>query len=116
MDEQTQAVEVRRRRSSAEVEQLVAEYERSGLGRVEFCRQHQLSLSTLARYRNRRRQTNAVAESRWLAVEVAGGGAPSGSGGSSGLAVALARGRRVEIGRGFDAATLIRLLGVLERG
>ena len=36
-------------------------------------------------------------------------------GGSSGLAVALPSGRRIEIGRGFDAHTLALLLGVLER-
>jgi hypothetical protein len=29
--------------------------------------------------------------------------------------VALASGRRIEIGRGFDAETLERLLGLLER-
>ena len=34
---------------------------------------------------------------------------------SSGLAVALPNGRRIEIGRGFDAPTLAQLLGVLER-
>jgi hypothetical protein len=36
-------------------------------------------------------------------------------GASSGLAVALPSGRRIEIGRGFDAHTLAQLLGVLER-
>jgi hypothetical protein len=115
VDQQAQAVEIRRRRSSAEVEQLVAEYEGSGLGRVEFCRQHQLSLSTLARYRKRGVQRSAAGEGGWLPVEVAGGGGKLASGASSGLAVALAGGRRLEIGRGFDPPTLIRLLSVLER-
>jgi hypothetical protein len=36
-------------------------------------------------------------------------------GASSGLAVALPSGRRIEIGRGFDAHTLVLLLSVLER-
>jgi hypothetical protein len=31
-----------------------------------------------------------------------------------GLAVALTGGRRIEVGRGFDAPTLVQLLGVLE--
>jgi hypothetical protein len=113
MNEQAQVVEVRRRRSSAEVEQLVAEYEGSGLGRVEFCQAHQLSLATLARYRKRRVQASPARESRWVAVEVAGSGA--GGGASSGLTVVLARGRRVEIGRSFDAQTLMRVLSVLEQ-
>ena len=115
MDGQAQAVEVRRRRSSAEVEQLVAEYEGSGLGRVEFCRAHQLSLSTLARYRNRRVQTSTAREGRWVAVEVAGSGGGVEGGASGGLTVVLARGRCVEIGRSFDARTLMRVLSVLEQ-
>ena len=41
---------IRRRRSRQEVEQLVAEYESSGLSRNEFCRERGLSLSTLSRY------------------------------------------------------------------
>jgi len=32
------------------------------------------------------------------------------------LAVVLAAGRRIEVGRGFDADTLKRLLAVVERG
>ncbi len=113
MDEQAQVVEVRRRRTRAEAEQVAGEYEASGLSRVEFCRQHGLSLATLARYRKRQAQGEAVAGRRWLAVEVAGGKAtPLGS---SGLAVALAGGRRIEVGCGFDAETLAQLLSVLER-
>jgi len=40
MDDQAQVVEVRRRRTRAEAEQLAGEYEGSGLSRVEFCRKH----------------------------------------------------------------------------
>jgi hypothetical protein len=47
VEEQAQGVEVRRRRSRAEAEQLVAEYEASGLSQVEFCRKQGLSLTTL---------------------------------------------------------------------
>jgi hypothetical protein len=115
VDEQWQGGQVRRRRSRAETEQLVAEYEVSGLSRVEFCRKQGLSLATLARYRKRREQGRAVAADGWLAVEVRGVASARAVGGSSGLGVALARGRRIEIGRGFDAPTLAQLLGVLER-
>ncbi len=90
MDEQAAAsVEVRRRRSRAEVEQLVADYESSGLGRAEFCRKHCLSLSTLARYRRRQAQNGVVPEGRWLAVEVSDRDAALETGTSSGLALAL---------------------------
>jgi len=114
VDEEAQVGDVRRRRGRAEIEQLVSEYEGSGLGRVEFCRKRGLSLSTLARYRKGRVQTEAAAEGRWLAVEVSGGGVAPGVAASSGLAVALTSGRRIEVGRDFDAATLMQLLRVLE--
>jgi hypothetical protein len=113
MDDQAQVVEVRRRRTRAEAEQMAGEYEASGLSRVEFCRKHGLSLATLARYRKRQAQGEAAAERRWLAVEVAGAKAPRL--GSSELVVALPGGRRIEVGCGFDADTLAQLLSVLER-
>jgi len=91
----------------------VAEYEGSGLSRVEFCRKQGLSLATLARYRKRQAQGGAACGSRWVAVDVSGAGPRSQA--SSGLAVSLAGGRRIEVGCGFDAATLAQLLGLLER-
>jgi hypothetical protein len=117
MDEQTQLVDIRRRRSRTEAEQLVAAYEGSGQSRVEFCRQQGLSLSTLVRYRKRQREAQGAPANgnHWLAVEVAGASAAAGIGVSSGLTVSLARGRRIEVGRGFDAHTLAQLLGALER-
>ena len=116
MDEEAQAqvVEVRHRRSRAEAEQLVAEYEASGLSRVEFCRRQGLSLATLARYRKRQTQVKAVSGHSWLAVEVAANPTPE-SRGNSGLAVALPGGRRIEVRCGFDCLTLVQLLSVLER-
>ena len=115
MDEQIPVVEVRRRRSRAEAGQLVAEYEASGLNRVEFCRKQGLSLATLARYRKRQAQDGSAFGNRWLPVEVSAGRPALGGPASSGLAVALPGGRRIEVGRGFDAPTLVQLLGVLKR-
>lgn len=117
MDEKEQAAEKRRRRTRAEVEQLAAEFEASGLSQAEFCRNHELPLSTLSRYRNRRvRQGETAGVTRWVAVEVAGPDQRKSSTGGSGLAVEWARGWRIEIGRGFDPVTLAQLLRVLERG
>jgi hypothetical protein len=115
VDEQAQVVEVRRRRSRAEAGQLVAEYEASGLSRVEFCRTRGLSLATLVRYRRRPAQVSPAPGNRWVAVEVSAGRPPLDSPALSGLAVALPDGLRIEIGRGFDAPTLAHLLAVLER-
>jgi hypothetical protein len=113
-----QAGRPRRRRSRAEAAQLVVEYEGGGMSREEFCHKHELALSTLARYqryqRHQRRQAQGQDESagpdRWLAVELSGTHAAD----ASGLAVLLAGGRRIEVGRGFDARTLEQLVSLLE--
>jgi transposase-like protein len=115
MDEQAPIVEVRRRRSRAEAEQLACEYEASGLSQVEFCRQHGVSLATLARYRKWQAQGKAAPGNRWVAVEVASASSMRETRWNSGLAVALPGGRRIEVGCRFDAGTLVQLLGVLER-
>ncbi len=118
MDKQTQATNIKRRRNRAEIQQLVAEFEASGLGRTAFCQQRGLSLSTLARYQKRQEQKAAEGAEgkRWLAVEVSGKAAVAGAERTSGLAVVLRGGRRIEVGCGFDAGTLQRLLAVVERG
>jgi len=102
----------RRRRSRTEVEQLVAEFDACGMSRVEFCQKHGLALSTLARYQGRRAQgrEEGAGPSRGLAVELSGAHAA----GASGLAVVLTGGRRIEVGRGFDARTLEQLVSLLE--
>jgi hypothetical protein len=97
-----------------ETEQLVAEYGTSGLSQVEFCRKQGLSLATLARYRKRQAQGSPATGNRWVEVKESTG-RPVQEGGASGLAVALQSGRRIEVGRGFDARTLAQLLDVLER-
>ena len=115
MDEQTLVVEVRRRRSRAEAGQLVVEYEASGLSQVEFCREQGLSLATLARYRKRQTQESPAAGDRWVEVKGSAARPALGIPASSRLAVALRSGRRIEVGRGFDADTLAQLLDALER-
>ena len=80
------------------------------MSRAAFCQQHGLALSTLARYpRRQREQSEGVSSSRWLAVELC---PPRPS--ASGLAVVLSSGRRIEVGRGFDAKTLEQLVSLLE--
>ena len=102
----------RRRRSRAEAEQLVVDYETSGMSREEFCHRHGLALSTLAQYQRRRKQAQdeGTGPSRLLAVELSGAHPAD----ASGLAVVLAGGRRIEVGRGFDARTLEQLVSLLE--
>ena len=91
---------------------MVVEYEAGGMSREEFCRKHGLALSTLARYQRRREQgqDEATGPGRWLAVELSG----AHPAGANGLAVVLTGGRRIEVGRGFDAQTLQQLVSLLE--
>jgi hypothetical protein len=51
-----------------------------------------------------------------LAVEVRAASGSSASSSSSGLVVGLSSGRRIEVNRDFDGATLERLLTVLDKG
>ena len=109
-----QVCAVRRRRNRQEVEQIVAEYESSGLTRMEFCRERGLGLSTLGRYRSRRERQAPSGRNALLAVEVSGRApAPVAATGSA-LAVVLRGGRRIEVGRGFDTGVLEQLVRALE--
>jgi hypothetical protein len=104
----------RRHRSRAEADQLVIEYEASGVTQAEFCRHKDLPLKTLARYVTRyRRQTAGGDEpnqpQRFVAVELAA----SRTVGSE-LTVVLHGGLRIEVKSGFDAGTLRQLVSVLE--
>jgi hypothetical protein len=115
MDEHIQTPEVQHRRSPAEIEKLLSEYESSGLSQAAFCGQKGLSLATLARYRKRRAQLPAASAGGWLAVEVADGRKGLDAGVSSGLTLRLPGGVRIEIGRGFDVRILAQLLRALEQ-
>ena len=118
------------------MERLLNAFERSGLRRREFCLKHGVALGTLDFWRKRRgleresagrallgglngegRRKAPDGENRLVAVEVAGwpAGAENRTAGS-GLTMVFSPGRRIEVSRGFDAATLDRLLHVLERG
>jgi hypothetical protein len=101
---------VRRYRSRAEAAQLAAEFRLSGLTRRGFAEQHGVALNTLNRYISRYSGDQLAEIPRLLRVEVTG---PAST--SSGVAVVLGSGRRMELARGFDAATLAQAVSVLER-
>ena len=115
MSETGARVMVRRRRSRTEAEELVREYGTSGLTRQAFCADRGLSVAALDKYRRRvaAATQGTRREGRLVAVEVMPG-VPARSI-SAALWVELANGRRIGVGSGFDAATLERLLTVLER-
>lgn len=106
---------MRRRRSRAEAEQLVAEFETSGLTRAAFCAGRGLSVAALDKYRRRHRE-RASGGSRMIPVEVSPSKGRMGDlavESRGGLWLELPNGCRIAVGSGFEGATLKRLLAVL---
>ncbi len=99
-------------RSREAAEELVREFEASGLRRKQFCEQRGLSLGTLDLYRKRHRLAEGGAEpkGRFARVKLS---SQQGHGGS-GLQLVLSGGLRVEVSESFDEETLKRLLSVIE--
>lgn len=107
-----------RRRSLAEVQALVAEFETSGLLRAAFCQQRGLAVGTLDKYRQRVHGGRQSGGRAFVPVEVVPSTARDlngVAGGDGALVVELRSRRRIEVCRGFDAGTLERLLTILER-
>ena len=103
MIKDTSARKGRRHRSRQEADQLAAEYEVSGLSRVEFCRRKQVAMKTLARYvaryRKQRQSAGERAKARWVAVEL--GGQRGDGGGKTRIEAARAKSTRFGAIRGL---------------
>ncbi len=111
-----------KRRTRAEVQQLVAEFVSSGMRRSEFCRSRGLSFGTLDRHlkkqrwkRRSRAASSAGRFGRLVPVELAARKSPTQHEPSCGLAVVLSGGRRIEVHPDFDTNTFERLVSALER-
>jgi len=113
MDEQSATTGIRRRRSREQVKELLARFESSGLTRVEFCRAEGVSLASLARYQKRHAPVEPVSSGRLVPVEVKPLRLAAET--AAALVVAVRGGRRIEVGRGFDAHTWAQLVRVLEQ-
>jgi len=81
----------------------------------EFCRRRDICRSTLYRYlRNNHDQPRPAPATQLVPVELVDvSGATFNR--CAGLAVVVGNGRKIEVGQGFDAGTLERLLSVVER-
>jgi hypothetical protein len=108
-----------KRRTRAEVQQLVAEFVSSGMRRSEFCRSRGLSFGTLHRHlkkqRWKRKSGTASSAGRLVPVELAARKSPTQHEARCGLAVVLPGGCRIEVQRDFDSTTFERLVGILEQ-
>jgi hypothetical protein len=114
-----QKVSPHKRRTRAEVQELVAKFMSSGMRRTEFCRGRRLSFGTLNRHlkeQRRKRKSRVVSSAgRLVPVELAARKSPAQHEPSCGLAVVLPGGRRIEVHPDFDTSTFERLVGILER-
>ena len=94
-----------RRRSTEEIQELVEQYQASGLTQTAYCRQSGIVLSTLGRYLRRRNG----AEQRLVRVNVESAPEPG-----AGFVLVLGNGRRIESGWRFGDAELARVIRVAE--
>jgi len=110
-------VQRRGRRSSEEIGRLLREFETSGVSKAEFCRNHDWDPKSLRRQLQRQELGKEAAkpEGRLIAVKLDGKAPPRRISGPWALEVVLWSGHRIGVGADFDAATLERLLNVLER-
>jgi hypothetical protein len=86
------------------------EYEQSGLTRKQFCIQHGISKATLDNYRKRKAASPRRASMAIVPVELTDSAPCEGAS----LWLVLLNGRRIEVGLGFDAVTLERLIAVAD--
>ena len=113
---ESEVVRVGKRRSRREINRLVVEFESSGLRPSEFCHKHGLALGTLLRglKRRRREMGGPSAGNPLVEVKVARTKVDRSGPEACALEVVLAKGRRIEVRRDFDAETLARLIQTLE--
>jgi hypothetical protein len=98
----------------------VAAFERSGLNRTEYCRQHGLSLSSLKRFSKRTGKSRGWSDQSECAapavslipVEVLDDRPAAQQAWQTSLFVELCGGRRIGVGAGLGRATLRRLMAV----
>lgn len=102
------------RLSKADAAKVVAEYEASGLSREAFCTQRGLGITTLVRYFRWRKEEQGAGKAKFVAVHVTRKQRRSVAGEGK-LTVALANGRRIEVGSRFDSPVLEELVRLLER-
>jgi hypothetical protein len=117
MTEPEEVKQRQRRRTRQEVQRLVREFGTSGLARSEFCRIHGMTLRTLQRGLKRERTQSSDMQTdgkRLVRVKVIGGSDTTDRERPLGMAVVLAKGRRIELSRDFDPAQLRRVVETLE--
>lgn len=111
-----------RRHTREQWQRIVEGWAASGLTQKQYCARHGVSVASFHQWRERlrggadpqdRALPGGVAEPiRWLPVALQD--APLTPAAGAGLTLVLASGMRLEVGPGFEVATLRRLLAVLQ--
>jgi hypothetical protein len=99
-------------RKEQQWQRWIGEWRASGLSVRAFCDRHGLALPSFYTWR-RTLERRAAEKAAFVPVQVVADAAPTPA---SALEVVLVDGRTVRVSPGFDAATLRRLLAVLQEG
>ena len=110
MKQNISLVLVRRRRSAAQIIQLMEQYSGSGLTQREFSRSAGVGYSTFTSWLRRGRRMPAAAARPWVAVDVVKAASP---GSSVRYQEEWPNGMRVSVGGGFDAQEVGQLLNLV---
>jgi hypothetical protein len=116
------------RRPAAEWAELIDEWHASGLSLPAFCERNGLNFGTMSGWVYKRTHKDALEEARreagmgddtlsadpFVPVRVLEAEPEWEGAGRSGIEVVIGAGRRIAVGAGFDAETLLRVVAVLE--
>ena len=97
-------------RNAKEVEQVVVDFERSGLSRRDYCQRRGIALPTLDWYRRRVRASRL--SPGFVPVKLAKPTTPVTSAEENGFTLVLVNGNRIESTWSFDETQLARLIRV----
>lgn len=110
-DESRAPTRVRRRRSAAEWQQLIGEWQVSGQSQRVFCEQRGLSLQTFTSWKHKLNNNGRGSVCQLVPVDVVACADHTGT-----VEVLLTNGRVLRVAGGCEAAVLSRLAAALEGG
>jgi len=96
-------------RKAEEVEKIVADFERSGLSRREYCERNGIALPTLDWYRRRVQASRNAANLVPVKIKTA---PPANGSAKDGFTLTLVNGCRIETGWNFDESHLTQLIRI----
>jgi hypothetical protein len=99
-------------RNANEVERIIADFERSGMRRREYCERHGMALPTLDWYRRRVRASRSSAHLVPVKIENRASPSPATGVASQGFTLVLGNGRRIETGWNFNEDAMARLIRI----